>query len=709
MAESSSTQFVILSKEINSRTQRRFDCGPQHTRDIWIYTFRPEPINVSNTLRAFKCLSNKCKSITSNVNTFSPVFRHAVLNNMSLEVRLICAESPCHGNLQSLLRPSDICRSYPASQQLSHQVPSIQAPVPSQVHRRLPTEALAFLDYDSNGIVFLSEKTVNFVALNLYFSSISGQKLLDMKIRHEKQCWTRGFPEHVTRFLPLRCVPILCICKSFGISLLNLVSTMPTNCLFHCISCHGSRPSGFTDLQQDVCRDSERIRPSRSGNSGEGKGCDDSHETDRTIPDFTNQRQTDERNLRDLPLEPPESMRTDFAKGLEGWTRTYNLAVQYMRLRKFDEGILHFTRCLETTDRLFKADQIYIADAHKGLGLAYAIKGETREAERHLQQSLNLKMRYLGSADSRLINDFEVLGEICFRRSDFKEALLHLKRAFSIAKRIWGLQHPKSSQLFESIARTCHAMGMYPEALAAYKSACQIRQQLFGEHALSTADVINNMAITYQSLFEYEKALRLLESALRVYEIQLGKSDMRIAYVVNNMGVIYFQQHNLTKAKEHFERALEIKQWLFGKNHINTADALYNLGITYQKMGHFLKALLSFTAVLRIAGRFDWHCRVHADDMDTTFGSPLVSPDQRRVASQYFEKTRQILVANNYLKVTKAKVLLKWLSFENRRVIKWRIKYNSNGTKRHSSHQKSKEAITSRNRQLQKAKTGKNN
>jgi tetratricopeptide (TPR) repeat protein len=379
--------------------------------------------------------------------------------------------------------------------------------------------------------------------------------------------------------------------------------------------------------------------------------------------------------IHDCETSPdPENV---FIGDIDAPARTYNLAVQCAKSRAFDKAIPLFIRCLEIMTQTFGVNHLYVADTHDGLGLTYATTGRNIEAERHFRESLTIKMKSLSVGDPRLADTCEHLGEVYFRMGDFQEARKYFQRAFSIAENVSGMDHPKSSQLLESIARTNHAMGLYTEALTVYKSVREIRQRLFGQQGIETADVSNNLAITYQALSAYDQALELLQLTLSIYEKQLGGDDARTADVINNIGVVYSEQGKFTKARGYFERALRIKQQIFGKGHINTMDALNNLSVTYGSMGHVVKALLLFTQALDITKRFYGVCHVNTADMYGNVGRAWLSLGQTRVAREYIQRSRQILVTalgDEHPKSLMAEITLDTVSFQERQIKKWRRK-----------------------------------
>ena len=379
--------------------------------------------------------------------------------------------------------------------------------------------------------------------------------------------------------------------------------------------------------------------PGKLSRQPEGLGLFQSHKkivlrclTERN-PEMELGGQASVQNVPERALDPTPSK----------WEVHYNMAIQALQSKRFSCAVKHFGDSLQTM-RATEINSLCMADAHKGLGLAYASDGKDGKARTHFQECLDLEERKPNS-DVRLVETTELLGEVCYRAGDYGEAKRNFQRGFELSQAIWGSEHETSIHMLGSIAKTYHAAGLYNDALVAYQSVLQNTQQLFGNEALQTADAMNNIALVYRVLSEYNHALTLLESAFKIYSSSLGLGQMRSADVANNIGVIYLEQNMLSEAEDYFQRAVRINKRLFGNGHIKTTEALENLGITYQRRGQVRKALSCFANVLLIskdlpAGRAH---DIRTANLYKNIGLLSRSLGQHRLTSRYFGKREKIL------------------------------------------------------------------
>ena len=353
-----------------------------------------------------------------------------------------------------------------------------------------------------------------------------------------------------------------------------------------------------------------------------------------------------ERNQSELEMTTPDSVQNVPDRALDPtpskWEVHYNMAIQALQSKRFGCAVTHFRDSLQIM-RSTEIDSLSMADAHKGLGLAYASDGKDGKARIHFQECLEIEERKPNS-DVRLVETTELLGEVCYRTGDYGEAKRNFQRAFDLSQSIWGREHAKSIHMLGSIAKTYYSAGSYNDALVAYESVLQTTQQLFGNEAVQTADAMNNIALVYRVLSEYNPALTLLKSAFKVYSSSLGLGQMRLADVANNIGIIYLEQNMLSEAEDYFQQAVRINERSFGNGHMKT-EALENLGITYQRLGHVRKALSCFARVLLISKEFPAgraH-NVRTANLYKNIGLVSQSLGQHRLASRYFEKREKIL------------------------------------------------------------------
>ena len=204
-----------------------------------------------------------------------------------------------------------------------------------------------------------------------------------------------------------------------------------------------------------------------------------------------------------------------------------------------------------------------------------------------------------------LVNDqlgimevYEQLGDMCFRKSDYSKSLEKRRIALRIATDLGNTA--KQLELTYLMGVTNDRLKRYPEALHNYTESIKLCEQ-YGNSKYYAKNLLKRSAI-YTVLGDYEKAFQFQLDALSKLN-QLGDT-LEIPNVYYEMGSTLFYQAKYSEALEYYQKALDllIKQ--------DKAYKIYNclaaIGSVYGEMKDQEKSLEYNLQALEHANRLDY-------------------------------------------------------------------------------------------------------
>lgn len=197
-----------------------------------------------------------------------------------------------------------------------------------------------------------------------------------------------------------------------------------------------------------------------------------------------------------------------------------------------------------------------IAISISNIGQGYLLKGNLKEAMKHMLEAANIAEEIHDSLI--LASTYNNLGLVYKTSRDYDKALLYFTKAFEIKKR---KTDPNNSVDIKSLATTILNLGMvhnfkgqdvisksyYEDALGKFKSIDYLPGQ---------AMCYNNLGVLYYNMKDYPAALKANLNSLEIKKALGDEMGMASSYI--NIGADYFIMNNVKKAKENHFKALEL-------------------------------------------------------------------------------------------------------------------------------------------------------
>lgn len=277
-----------------------------------------------------------------------------------------------------------------------------------------------------------------------------------------------------------------------------------------------------------------------------------------------------------------------------------------------------------------------LALIYENLSLNCEDLGELDRASEYAVKSYELRVAVLGMEHCLLVDCFNVMGKITFKKADLQAALNYFesslnlcillfpdniinkyyletyynlgtiyqklgkavlaeesfKKALNIANSLNSKESKEyTANIYYSLGNQQLQMGNLKESMNFHQKSYNLRLILYGENGSKVASSFQQIGLIYQNEGQLEKAIECLEKSLSIRLKVFGLKHPITATVLNLLGCIYEEKGLLDKAYDKKKQALEIRQETLGEEHPDFAISLVHFANLLEKMCNFPTAL----------------------------------------------------------------------------------------------------------------------
>ena len=270
--------------------------------------------------------------------------------------------------------------------------------------------------------------------------------------------------------------------------------------------------------------------------------------------------------------------------------------------------------------------------------------GDVAESERHLAESLRLRVDSLGDESEATGDSYYSLAYLALVRGELDDALQNFRRSLDIRTSTRGPMH-------EDTAFAVHGLGLVHERLGDAEAAReQFNRSL--EIRLASPDVDpKSLTQSEISLARLHRRDRRYDEAERLYLRSLARlrpngdeSSPMIATLLNNLAVVEMSLDRRDEAGEHYRESLEMRRRFYPEEHIEIGKALLNYGNMLHGSGDSLEAEphLREAVGIYMSQLGDGH--IELAKASQMHGKALLALDQHRAAHDAYRLAHQICV-----------------------------------------------------------------
>jgi len=249
-------------------------------------------------------------------------------------------------------------------------------------------------------------------------------------------------------------------------------------------------------------------------------------------------------------------------------------------------------------DKLMAIKQPSLSDARfmHTIGSIYTRMDQLEDAKVMVEQSLEVKEKFLEKTDNELIVGYTQLGLIYKKTSHYQQAEQLLLAALK------SLNAQVQSDKVQMAYVHNHLGNLYTKTEQINKSIEQhelaIKLRIKQKDSKLLADSYNNLGVIYNNTKQWDLALKYYKLALKYMSMNYDENHPYLGAVKNNLAIIEGNRFNFKVSEE---LLLEVwDNWLqsYGKDHTNTIIVQFNLALFYNRQMQYSKAIDIFNGLI---------------------------------------------------------------------------------------------------------------
>jgi tetratricopeptide (TPR) repeat protein len=227
--------------------------------------------------------------------------------------------------------------------------------------------------------------------------------------------------------------------------------------------------------------------------------------------------------------------------------------------------------------------------------LAWAVRERDLNAAIPLMQQAVAMDRALWGAEpypeyADALND---LGLLLRDKGDYKESEQLLRESLAMKRRLLGDKHPEVALSLQNLALVLQAKGDLEGASSAFLQALAMERELLGDVHPDVAVTLYNLAWVKYGQGDVRGALDTAREALRIYRTLFQGDNPDVARAMTWVGYLLTDTGDYPNAGTYLQEGLEMRRRLFGKSNSEIASSLLYVGILQVATHKYPEALAS--------------------------------------------------------------------------------------------------------------------
>ncbi|MBC8106154.1 MAG: serine/threonine protein kinase [Anaerolineae bacterium] len=256
-----------------------------------------------------------------------------------------------------------------------------------------------------------------------------------------------------------------------------------------------------------------------------------------------------------------------------------------VNLGRFAEAEALAREVIGTSERTQGADHVETIRAQQQLGTALVTLGRWAEAEGPSRDAWQRSRRRLGDGDANTIIALMGYVTVLNKTGRAAEAEPLLRGALARSRALEGENSPTSITLLNNYALTLATLGRDTDALPLYKQAMEVSRRVRGDDHTETIASQNNYALVLQRLGRADEAEPLFKDALDRRRRTLGDDHPQTILSMNNCGTVLTALKRFADAEPYCRETLERTRRVQGETHPSTITAMMNYARIVRELG----------------------------------------------------------------------------------------------------------------------------
>jgi tetratricopeptide (TPR) repeat protein len=259
-----------------------------------------------------------------------------------------------------------------------------------------------------------------------------------------------------------------------------------------------------------------------------------------------------------------------------------SLARVLASLGEYSAAARYFTEFIAAEEALYPDGSVRLGEHLHALGGVLLARGDLTGARTHLERSLAIEQKVLGTEDHPdVAASLHALAGVLLAQGELASARTRLERAIAIEQKVHGTEdHPDVAASLHELARVLLAQGDLTGARAHLERSLAIKRMVYGtqDHP-EIATSLHELARVLLAQGDLVGARARLERALAIeHGVHGTEEHPAVAASLHELAGVLRAQGDLTGARAYLERSLDIKQMVHGtEDHPDVAASLHEL------------------------------------------------------------------------------------------------------------------------------------
>ena len=260
-----------------------------------------------------------------------------------------------------------------------------------------------------------------------------------------------------------------------------------------------------------------------------------------------------------------------------------------------------FTVKITTNGDVLKAGQLVSKDLRDAVRSPFPVVRilkllKQRESKDHMAYFAAILMNDPQAAEDKGANlvlggILHSLGGQCYERKQYDQGLIHLQNALQVYLRFLPPDDNRLTPTYNNIGSIYHRQELNEKALVYHLKAYEIQKNSADPDMESVAAYVGNIGAVLAKLNRHKEAIKYYEMDLRIqYKLHSKKASPEIAVKHHNLAGMQYRAQLYSEALVNYQKCLEIELNCYSADHPTVAVTYHNLGTALEKLGRHQEA-----------------------------------------------------------------------------------------------------------------------
>ncbi|KAL3923732.1 MAG: hypothetical protein SGILL_001482 [Bacillariaceae sp.] len=241
-----------------------------------------------------------------------------------------------------------------------------------------------------------------------------------------------------------------------------------------------------------------------------------------------------------------------------------NEGIAYHRKGQYEKALKAFILALKSQRVDTNVDHPFLGNTLANIGSTYLRQGKHLEAERSLQEAMQMMRRLRDRCETqeekssfKLSGVLNNLGTVNFLQGDRKASLEYYREALKDA-RTYGGSKKEITNALHNIGRLSVLHQDWDTAISVLNESLRMEKELYGKTAMPVVDTLNLIGFAHFSTEAYDAATVVFAEALSIVHSNCGLVHEKVATSLLNVGMVLERQDRLEEALHTFSTARDV-------------------------------------------------------------------------------------------------------------------------------------------------------